>query len=97
MYSLEINYGSGFEDVKNFSFEGCSISRYRDGDSIRYRDKIDGSIRFYNTAYSSLKIQKDNLIVQLDAKLYQNKLLLLDFQLMVMIVLSDQPQRQSQE
>jgi len=83
MYSLEINYGSGFEDVKNFSFEGCSISRYRDGDSIRYRDKIDGSIRFYNTAYSSLKIQKDNLIVQLDAKLYQNKLLLLDFQLML--------------
>lgn len=67
MYKIQIEFTTGWQFVEQVSFEGCSLQRFRDEDSIRVRDRLDGSITFYGSAYESLEAET---AIQLNCKLY---------------------------
>lgn len=72
MYRIEIQFTTGWQFVEQVSFEGCSLQRYRDENSVRIRDKLDGSITFYGDTYKNLLVEKNNNVIQLNCKIYLN-------------------------
>lgn len=69
-YELHIQLSTGWQQMTNVSFEGCQLIRFRDSDSIRVRDKLEGSIALYGDAYEALKLERDNHVIQLNCKVY---------------------------
>ena len=72
MYSIYANI-NGMQEMQQASLEGCSLIRYRDEDSIRVRDKLDGEITFWGNSSAQLRgvtvsqteceIQKDGIVI----------------------------------
>lgn len=69
-YKIEIQFTNGWQFISQATFEGCSLIRYRDADSIRVRDKFDGSIIFYGDAYRMLLSEKGNDKLRLACRIY---------------------------
>ena len=85
MYDLYISTSktSAFDKMGSYSFEGVRLVRYRDGESIRVRDKVDGDITFYGQDYKRLLSYRSLQMDQVFAYIELNGNKLIDFVIMM--------------
>jgi hypothetical protein len=81
MYDLYISQfaGSSYDKMNSFSLEGVRLVRYRDEDSIRVRDKIQGDITFYGADYKTLLSLRDGQVDMIYAYFELSGARLIDF------------------
>ncbi len=81
MYNIELNLTNGWEYMTDYSLDGVKLKRYRMDDSIRQRDKVDGSIKFYGDDVSKIQTMISGSVatlMEIDFRLYLDTTLLIE-------------------